>query len=220
MMLRQIFCNVRITQQPLDVSEAESQVERLSTQQATRRSPARSGLTALNSVQLRRLLDFSARHPSMRDLHDVALIVVKTGIEPSELTHVRWAHVDPRARTIFIVGEERAKRWCWSGSRMRSVLKERQQREPDAEFVLGKAPDEVLRRTMRQFRKVCQLFGWGNVRFDVLRRTWAIHLLSVGFSMRSVQGFLGHRSRRTTQKFLRLSRPALGGDGSTVGVLR
>jgi hypothetical protein len=141
----------------------------MSTQQATRRSPARSGLTALNSVQLRRLLDFSARHPSMRDLHDVALTVVKTGIEPGELTHVRWAHVDPRARTIFMVGEEPAKRWCWSGSKMTSVLTERQQREPDAEFVLGKAPEEVLRRTMRQFRKVCLLFGWGNVRFDVLR---------------------------------------------------
>jgi hypothetical protein len=160
------------------VQDASGKIASLFRQPA-RRPPMKIAPCTLSHDQLSRIMDLLEKDQSMRDLHEVVTILSSTGIREGELRRLRWADVDFHGHKLVIVDSK--------GSSVRSVplrpqtiqiLEMRREREPAAEYVLGKAPRGFLDRVSRQFRSVCDGIGVSGVTLHLLRRTFLANLTS------------------------------------------
>ncbi len=125
----------------------------MSIQATTRRSSVKSDLRTLSTAQLRLLLDFTDKDQSIRDLHDVAMIISNTGLRAGELGQLRWIDVDFERRALCITKDKRVTR---------------QLKEVCAKIGLRDVTPIVLRRTFMKFwidsggsiTSLTKIMGW------------------------------------------------------------
>jgi integrase len=129
-----------------------------------------SAPVALSDEEINRILSRSQDDPKYRDLHDVALITLDTGIRASELRELRWADVDlERVRiTIRQAKSDHVRRATFGKDTVR-ILESRRERDPESDFVLGRSPRSVLHRVMHQLSLLCKQIGVGRVNLRAFR---------------------------------------------------
>lgn len=175
-------------------------------QQGTRRPSSKS--VRLSQRQLRRILDISTADPTLRDLHDVVMIVSNTGIRPGELRDLLWADVDLQGCKLTVAEKKNARmRSVPLGPQTLQVLQSRREREPDATYVLGVSPLGLLRRVSVQLRTDCDRLGLRGVSLHVLRHTFANRLVNANVNCVVLKYLMGHSSIETTLRHFKLTKP-------------
>ncbi len=163
----------------------------MSIQATTRRSSVKSDLRTLSTAQLRLLLDFTDKDQSIRDLHDVAMIISNTGLRAGELGQLRWIDVDFERRALCITKDKRGyMRYVRFGVETLHILKERREREPKVDYVFGR----IINRVTRQLKEVCAKIGLRDVTPIVLRRTFMKFWIDSGGSITSLTKIMGWTS--------------------------
>jgi integrase len=152
---------------------------------------------ALSEEQLRRLLAFSQDDPSMRDLHDVVILITNTGLRLGELRELRWSGVDLHGHHLFIKTQKKStSRSIPFESKTLQVLEARRERQSESEYVLGTSPRTVLNRISRQLRTLSAHIGVSRVSLNVLRHTFFTRLFNSGASILTLYVIGGYRSYR------------------------
>jgi integrase len=173
-------------------------------QQATRRPSLKSD--RLSKGQLRRLLDLSIADPTLRDLHDVVMIVSNTGIRPGELRDLLWTDVDLQGCKFTVAEKKNARmRSVPLGPQTLQVLQSRRERQPDPAYVLGESPLGLLHRVSVQLRTVCDRLGVRGVSLHVLRHTFAKRLVNANVNCVVLKDLMGHSSIKTTLRYFKLT---------------
>jgi len=137
----------------------------------------------LSSNQLRRLLDHLEKDQSMRDLREVVTIISNTGMRTGELCQLRWADVDVHRRRFVVVNPKSP-----------SI--------PEAEYVLGKSPQQLLRRLSHELRIVCDRVDLSGVAFHILRLTFFARLVNSGGGLESCMTICGWKSLSVAMKVI------------------
>jgi integrase len=157
-------------------------------------SRASSKYDPLSQEQLQHLLVLSTEDPTLCDLHDVVVIMSNTGIRPGELRELLWTDVDVKGHRLVVAFMTSASnRSVPFGPKTLQMLQSRHERHPDAEYVLGESPLELLRHVSRQLRTVCDGIGVHGVTLRVLRRTFFERMFSAGASAESCRTIGGYR---------------------------
>jgi integrase len=123
----------------------------------------------------------------------MVVIISNTGIRPGELRELRWANVDVHRRMLVIEAAMNPRiRYIPFGQKTLQILEARRDREPEAEYVLGKSPQVLLRRISRQLRTVSESIGVSGVTLRVLRHTFFHRLCFSGASPESMRMIGGY----------------------------
>ena len=156
--------------------------------------------------------EFNRLLQSIDDRHfaDLVLFAALTGMRRGELTHVRWAHVDLRARLIHIQNSEE---FTVKAMRPRTIpmnqdafnLLSSLPKETEHVFVDGNGkpyrPETVTQKFKRTVRK-CGLPD--KVHLHSLRHSYASWLLQSETPLAEIQKLLGHASISTTMIYAHL----------------
>lgn len=142
---------------------------------------------------------------------DLALVefMYATGCRVSEITNMKLAEIDFKARTAMVRngkgGKDRAV--CF-GRKAAKAIRAYMKRDPH------KSPFLFAGITTRNIGFILQKLsiraGIPNVNPHALRHTFASHLLNRGMNIRYVQELLGHSSLSTTQIYTHVATDALG----------
>jgi len=126
----------------------------------------------LTPEQVRALLDATENQPAYRDLHDVARIMLRSGIEPVELARLRWTDFTFGLRVMRVnLPETGIIRGTIMDRETVALLQARCDRAGDTEFVMGSFPDHVMARVARQFRCIAKKLGFPACGLHILCRT-------------------------------------------------
>lgn len=137
-------------------------------------------------------------------------LLYATGIRSSELVHIRLSHIDQEKRTIIIADSKGQPRIVFFGNKAAQQLArycatERPQTEPDNDYLFISSRKKPL--TCRTIQRTCAAFGSliGRKQLtpQILRHSFALHLLERGTSLATVQSLLGHSTHICTQRYVR-----------------
>ena len=140
---------------------------------------------------------------------------VYLGLRASELTHVRWDHVDLGARTLLVANTET---FTTKAGRERTlplsapVLAVLDDLERRAEWVFPNASGGHLHRNYlsRAFKRYVRAAGLPeHVCFHTTRHTCASWLAERGTSVEAIRAYLGHSSVAVTERYMHLSPSSL-----------
>jgi integrase len=107
--------------------------------------------------------------PNLRDLCDVATVILDTGIRVGELRRLRWVNVD-FGRRLLILPMQMSHQIHTEprGPESLRILESRHERNPAAVHVLGRSPQVFFRRIKRQLRALCNQIGAGHLPLHAL----------------------------------------------------
>jgi integrase len=175
----------------------------MSIRQYTRARSAKSALRSLSNEHLHQLLSISKEDPRLQELHDVVMIVSSTGLRSGELRNLRWIDIDDQKHRFKIGGGmSYGSRWVPLGPNCLQLLKDRFERGPESEHVLGEYPKETLLRVSRQLSIACNGFGIGGVTLRVIRNGFFLRMLMAGCDVQALMEIGGYRSPRLALKCL------------------
>lgn len=143
--------------------------------------------------------------------HKVMLLTLySTGMRASELAHLKVADVDSRRMVIRIdCGKGRKDRYVPLSEKLLKLLRAywREQRPRRWLFPGKREGTSVTRNTVAKMVKalVRRTAIEKKVTTHTLRHTYATHLLESGVDIRRIQMLLGHRSLRTTARYLHVA---------------
>jgi integrase len=157
---------------------------------------------------LEKLLDACGRSRN-KDLRDIALTALFTGMRLSEVLHLQWSDINMPRNEVRVVSRETH---MTKSNRSRSVplnprLKEalqRRRRGEDAEYVFvgrDRKPYGDIKHGWSEARKKA---GMPRFRFHDLRCTWASYLVMNGTPLRLVQDLGGWQSLAMVQRYSHL----------------
>src|ERR1035437_7845318 len=148
--------------------------------------------TTLSNDQIRQLLQVAGEDPSLQDLYDVASIVSYTGLRRGELENLLWSDVEfDKSRLVVHSPMAMYVRYVPFDAKSRQILEALRNRDPEAVFVLGKSPQQVLHRVRRQLRAVAWKMGAGRVSLHSLRQSFFMRLLEAGADVATVMSIGG-----------------------------
>jgi integrase len=130
----------------------------------------------LSLDELRLILAISAEELNLRNLHDILMIILNTGIRPGELRELQWADIDSQRRR-FVVGKNSKSgyvRYVPFGPRTYQMLEGRREREPETEYVFGTSPRAFLARCSHQLRTLSETIGVEHISLSALRDTFFV----------------------------------------------
>ncbi|MGE0762473.1 MAG: tyrosine-type recombinase/integrase [Bdellovibrionales bacterium] len=143
-----------------------------------------------------------AQGPPARERLALILLLYGGGLRVSEACTLAWKNIDPKARTIKVLGKGSKERLvalpdlCWptlSGLERRGA------------YVFGERPLSP-RKAYQMVREAGALCGLIKpLHPHALRHSYATHLLADGADLRVLQELLGHSSLTATQKYTHLS---------------
>lgn len=152
------------------------------------------------------LLKEASKEPKAVDIRDVVSILYKTGMRCGELRELSWRDVDFEEKIITInSGRNGTARGIPAGERVLDILRERRQRQPDSDCVLGASPRVVLNRVARQVRPISKGILGQPLYLHSLRHPFAALWVKSGGDLGSLAHVMGHTSVLTTIRDFRSS---------------
>ena len=142
--------------------------------------------------------------------HKVMLLTLySTGMRASELAHLKVTDIDSQRMVIRIdCGKGRKDRYVPLSEKLLKLLRAywKQNRPPEWLFP-GREGTSVTRHTVAKMMKalVRRAAIEKNVTTHTVRHTYATHLLESGVDIRGIQMLPGHRSLRTTARYLHVA---------------
>jgi integrase len=150
--------------------------------------PRRYFPTIISNDQLRQIMTTAEADSRLQDLLDVVHILANTGMRPGELNKLRLRDIDVGKGRAFIAG---VRRYVPLGPKSQQALVALHERRPEAEFILGAAPQRLPQRVSRQLRQV----GGGQISFRALRHTFSLRLSMADVPLESRDYICGRASR-------------------------
>ena len=150
--------------------------------------------------------------PTRRPLRDRAILelLYATGIQCSELVAIECQHVDLSQQSIIIRSKRKKERIVLFGPQARErilayVQRERPEAQSSHERLFLNHRNQPL--SARSIQRICVMFRdymheHYNLTPHILRHSFAIHLLSNGVDIDTLQELLGHKTRLSTQRYL------------------
>jgi len=155
--------------------------------------PRRYLPTIISNDQFRQIMTTAEADSNLHDMLDVVHVLANTGMRPGEFNKLRLRDIDVGKGRAFIASAI-GRRYVPLGPKSQQALVALHERRPEAEFILGAAPQRLLQRVSRQLRKV----GGGQVSFGALRHTFRLRLWQAEVPVESLHyscGIYGYESR-------------------------
>lgn len=136
-------------------------------------------------------------------------LIYSCGLRLTELVHIKKEHLDLRKRKILITSPRpKENRFVGISIRMNKMLNQ-YLKTYDTETWLfeGYPGKQLLRRTLqRAFHNAVLKSGITKIAtLSILRNSYAVHLIERGVDIRYIQRMMGHKSTKTTMRFLSIS---------------
>ncbi|MBN2267187.1 MAG: tyrosine-type recombinase/integrase [Candidatus Babeliaceae bacterium] len=137
-------------------------------------------------------------------------LLYATGIKSAELANLQLINLDIAQKTLLIRSGRRTPRTVFFGPKAAEqlthyLIKERPHPESNEEFLFLNQRGEPL--TARSIQRICNAFGKllpkQRLTPQILRHSFATHLLEQGADLATVQKLLGHTTRISTERYLR-----------------
>jgi integrase len=149
----------------------------------------------LSNIQLRQLLQIAGEDPGLQDLYNIATIISHTGLRRSEVEGLLWSNVDLAGSRLEVCSPKASSgRNVPLDATSRQILEALRARDPEAVFVLGQSPQQVLHRVRLQLRAVARKMGVGPISFHSLRRFFLMRLWEAGADVATVMAIAGWTS--------------------------
>lgn len=154
-----------------------------------------------------------AKLPTPYPHRDKAIIelLYATGMRSSELSNIRLGNINSDEKSITIRGKKSKLRTVYFGEKAANQLrnyleKERQKTTGATEYLFLNYRNEPL--TARSIQRICEMFATflekgRELTPQILRHSFAVHLLEKGTQIATVQHLLGHSVRISTERYLR-----------------
>jgi Phage integrase family len=155
-------------------------------------SPATRIPTLPSEEEIKQLRASLRKDARLKDIHDVVVIILGTGIRPVEFRDLRWTDFNMAHHFIRIVsGKNRSTRCVPYGPRVARALIRQKYQHRDSEFILGESRNAVLKRAARAVRAhtpaTCR-----TITLYVLRQVFARRWVRDGGDLEGLAYVLGH----------------------------
>jgi len=161
----------------------------------------------LNKAEVSKILK------SITDLRSKCIIfgVYSAGLTPSEITYIKVDDIDSKKMQIFISSakEEDEGRFAILSDKLLNLLREYfNEYKPKYWLFEGTSGKQFSKRTMQKiFQNAVKKSGINKpATLTILKNSFAVHLIEKGVDIRYVQQLLGHKSTKTTMKYLKISK--------------
>jgi integrase/recombinase XerD len=159
----------------------------------------------LSKEEVERILS-APRRPKTRA---ILMTVYATGLRRSEVAHLRVTDIDSARMTIFVQGKGKKDRVVMLSPILLDTLRQYwRQAKPTHWLFPGRTPDQPIsgNDVFAVFHNAVRRAGiTKHVSPHSLRHSFATHLLEAGVDLRTIQLLLGHRSLKTTARYLHVS---------------
>ncbi len=136
-------------------------------------------------------------------------MIYSVGLTPSEVSFVKITDINPDRMTIFISSSKGDKnRDVILSEKLLDLLRKYfRERKPKYWLFEGVNNKQFPKRMMQKaFQKAVIASGITHqATLTILRNSFSVHMLDKGIDLRYVQKFLGHKSIRTTTRFLKVA---------------
>jgi integrase len=150
-------------------------------------------------------------------VHNIALLSLRTGMRASEIFNLKWGHVDTENGRILIMGAKGYKsRAAFMTQDIKALFSEMEQKGPDA-YVFPSAKGGRKEEVSNTFRKTVDELklndGISDTRqqvcFHTCRHTFASRLAESGVDLYTIKTLLGHSTIALTERYSHLSEGTL-----------
>jgi integrase len=150
---------------------------------------------------------------SSRNLHDMALLSLHTGMRAGEVFSLTWADVDLKQGLLTLRDTKSGRtRHAYMTETVKVMLQGRPRSKPD-ELVFPARGGERRVQVSQAFRRVVEALGLNEgladarqlVTFHTLRHTYASWLVMNGTPLYTVQRLLGHQTLAMTERYSHLA---------------
>ena len=159
----------------------------------------------LSQEEVERILS-APRRPKTRA---ILMTLYATGLRRSEVAHLRVSDIDSARMTIFVQGKGNKDRVVMLSAILLDTLRQYwRQAKPKHWLFPGRTPDQPISENdvFAVFHNAVRRAGiTKHVSPHSLRHSFATHLLEAGADLRTIQLLLGHRSLKTTARYLHVS---------------
>lgn len=176
---------------------------------------ARIGVSKVDNMRVRFLskheaeLLLNAAAVCDRDVHDMSLLSLYTGMRAGEILSLRWADIDFASNSISVVGAgDRVVRRIPLSGKVKNMLLKRFLSASCAIVFPGR-DGHYRKKVSRSFEKMVKQLGFNDniddprekVCFHTLRHTFASWLALQGESISTIRELMGHRSVSATMRY-------------------
>lgn len=168
----------------------------------------------LNTEDLAIILDLIdiTKFPTKYPYRDKAIIelLYATGILCSEITHIELKHIDFKFQTILIPNRNKRERLVIFGNKAAQYISlyintERIKINNNTEKLFLNSKNKPL--GVRTVQRICQMFKFHlgpnkTLSPNILRNSFAIHMLERGLNVDQMQKLLGHKVRISTERYM------------------
>jgi integrase/recombinase XerD len=159
----------------------------------------------LSKGEVERILS-APRRPKTRA---ILMTLYATGLRRSEVAHLRVSDIDSARMTIFVQGKGKKDRVVMLSPILLDTLRQYWRlAKPKYWLFPGRTPDQPISENdvFAVFHNAVRRAGiTKHVSPHSLRHSFATHLLEAGVDLRTIQLLLGHRSLKTTARYLHVS---------------
>jgi len=147
--------------------------------------------------------------PSHLKSRALLMTVYSTGLRRSEVAHLRVSDIDSARMTITVDGKGKKDRLVMLSPVLLDTLRQYWRQEKPKHWLFpGRTPDQPIcdNVVFAVFHNAVRRAGiTKHVSPHSLRHSFATHLLESGTDLRTIQILLGHRSLKTTARYLHVS---------------
>jgi integrase len=178
----------------------------------TRPKIANNRTRFLTNKEAQKLLE-TAKGSRNRKLHPYLVLMMHTGMRPSEAAGLKWGYVDLEARLAKLHITKTEMRYVPLTEKASEVLNSIKPDEEDKEAYIFLTPKSMKSKRIQNipslhfkssFETVRAKAGMKDVHLHDLRHTAASHLLMAGVDIRTLAEILGHKTMQMVQRYTHL----------------
>ena len=178
----------------------------------TRPKIANNRTRFLTNEEAQKLLE-TAKDSRNRKLYPYLLLMMHTGMRPSEAAGLKWRDVDLETQLVKLHTTKTDMRYVPLTEKASEVLSSILPNELDKDTYVFLAPDSMKSKRVQNvpsihfkssFETVRAKAGMEDVRLHDLRHTAASHLLMAGVDIRTLAEILGHKTMQMVQRYTHL----------------
>lgn len=141
------------------------------------------------------------------ELRPTVVAALTTGMTEQELLSLKWVSVDMDRKLITVAKSDAAEsRDIPIGTTLTAAFAETKNRDKEARvFYAILDGDKMKKRLERDFSSALKKTGIEDLSFDVLRHTFASHLVVAGADLVTVKELLGHKTLEETLRYAHLA---------------
>lgn len=132
-------------------------------------------------------------------------LLILTGCRMSEIVHLKWDHVDLKARELHLPDSKTGAKIVYFGKAAAAVLNAIPRIPENPYVIMGKKPGAFLTDLEHPWQRIRTRAGLDGVRLHDLRHSYASGALALGEGLPMIGRLLGHSQVQTTARYAHLA---------------